>query len=275
MSQSLGNVQQCCMLIFSRPSSIKKIELEHKPGLHSLYYLSEEIVYLSIDHMSFAFFARLIDALELMRNGVKCFLVRKSGSWKGVTKRFSLLYNGKWLKNVEPTSSPSTASSSRQLCSSSSPRDKLCCLAREDVLRFLIGRLGALAPIPLTQISSLGAINPHYCHVEASVPAMEAIQKIPQDPCAVAVVKTTADGTRKILGDISTYKLWKCDYVSAAWALANLSAGRFVIGAGEKRTSIHISNAGTYHQPLLTHGRDRARGRRSSAAGASVSRRSR
>jgi hypothetical protein len=177
-------------------------------------------------------FFRLIDALELMRNGVKCFLVRKSGIWKGVTKRFSLLYNGKWLKNVEPTS-PSTASSSRQLCYSSSTRDKFCCLAREDVLRFLIGRLGALAPIPLTQISSLGAINPHYCHVEASAPAMEAIQKIPQDPCAVAVVETTPDGTRKILGDISTYKLWKCDYVSAAWALANLSAGQFVIGAGE------------------------------------------
>ncbi|KAI5002869.1 hypothetical protein ZWY2020_027519 [Hordeum vulgare] len=38
---------------------------------------------------------------------------------------------------------------------------------------------------------------------------------------------------RKIIGDISAYKLWKCDYVAAAWALANLSAGEFVIGAGE------------------------------------------
>ncbi|CAO2181920.1 unnamed protein product [Urochloa humidicola] len=177
---------------------------------------------------------RLIDALELMRHGVKRFLVRKSGSWKGITKRFSMLYNGKWLKNMESTS-PSAASSSRQLSSStgSASADKFCCLSREDVLRFLIGCLGALAPIPLTQISSLGAINPHYSSVEASAPAMEAVQKIPQDPCAVAVVETTADGTRKILGDISTYKLWKCDYVSAAWALANLSAGQFVIGADE------------------------------------------
>nr|ACL54738.1 unknown [Zea mays] len=147
---------------------------------------------------------RLIDALELMRHGVKRFLVRKSGSWKGITKRFSVLYN-----------------------------EKFCCLSREDVLRFLIGCLGALAPIPLTQISSLGAINPQYSYVEASAPAMEAIQKIPQDPCAVAVVETMPDGTRSILGDISTYKLWKCDYVSAAWALANLSAGQFVIGADE------------------------------------------
>ncbi|TVU36013.1 hypothetical protein EJB05_17923 [Eragrostis curvula] len=183
---------------------------------------------------------RLIDALELMRHGVKRFLVRKSGTWTGITKRFSVLYNGKWLKNMESTS-PSAASSSRQPSSASSSADKFCCLAREDVLRFLIGCLGALAPIPLTQISSLGAISPHYCHVEASVPAMEAIQKIPQDPSAVAVVETAPDGTRKILGDISTYKLWKCDYVSAAWALANLSAGQFVIGADENgSTSISI-----------------------------------
>ncbi|KAJ1286836.1 hypothetical protein BS78_03G382600 [Paspalum vaginatum] len=174
---------------------------------------------------------RLIDALELMRHGVKRFLVRKSGSWRGITKRFSVLYNGKWLKNMESTS-PSAASS-RQQSSSSGSADKFCCLSREDVLRFLIGCLGALAPIPLTQISSLGAINPQYIYVEASAPAMEAVQKIPQDPCAVAVVETTPDGARKILGDISAYKLWKCDYVSAAWALANLSAGQFVIGADE------------------------------------------
>lgn len=191
-------------------------------------------VLLPVTQINFFCFCRLIDALELMRHGVKRFLVRKSGSWKGITKRFSVLYNGKWLKNMESTS-PSAASSSRQLSSStgSASADKFCCLSREDVLRFLIGCLGALAPIPLTQISSLGAINPQYSYIEASAPAMEAVQKIPQDPCAVAVVETTPDGIRKILGDISTYKLWKCDYVSAAWALANLSAGQFVIGADE------------------------------------------
>ena len=111
--------------------------------------------------------------------------------------------------------------------------NRFCCLSREDILRFLIGCLGALAPIPLSPICSLGAINPHYCHVEASAPAMEAIQKIPRDPCGVAVVEMMPDGVRKIIGDISAYKLWKCDYVAAAWALANLSAGQFVIGADE------------------------------------------
>lgn len=212
----------------------KTSEREYRP-------LEQACIYFSVSEISFYWLARLIDALELMRLGVKRFLVRKSGSWKGITKRFSVLYNGKWLKNMESTSPSAASSSSRQLSSSSSSADKFCCLAREDVLRFLIGCLGALAPIPLTQISSLGAINPHYCHVEASVPAMEAIQKIPQDPCAVAVVETTPDGTHKILGDISTYKLWKCDYVSAAWALANLSAGQFVIGADENgSTSISV-----------------------------------
>ncbi|CAM0884370.1 unnamed protein product [Alopecurus aequalis] len=176
---------------------------------------------------------RLIDALELMRNGVKRFLVRKNGSWRGLTKRFSMLYNGKWLKNSESGSPSSASSSTRQVSPSIRSVDRFCCLSREDILRFLIGCLGALAPIPLSPICSLGAINPHYCHVEASAPAMEAIQKIPGDPCGVAVVETMPDGVRKIIGDISAYKLWKCDYIAAAWALANLSAGQFVIGADE------------------------------------------
>ncbi|VAH67788.1 unnamed protein product [Triticum turgidum subsp. durum] len=177
--------------------------------------------------------ARLIDALELMRHGVKRFLVRKNGSWTGITKRFSMLYNGKWMKNSESGSPSSAGSSSMQLSPFISCTERFCCLSREDILRFLIGCLGALAPIPLSPICTLGAINPHYCHVEASAPAMEAIQKIPGDPCGVAVVETTPDGVRKIIGDISAYKLWKCDYVAAAWALANLSAGQFVIGADE------------------------------------------
>lgn len=177
----------------------------------------------------------MIDALELMRNGVKRLLLRKNGSWTGLTKRFSMLYDGKWIKSSDSASASSPSSSSMHLCSpvAVSSVDRFCCLAREDILRFLIGCLGALAPIPLSRICTLGAINPNYCHVEASAPAMEAIQKIPRDPCGVAVVETMPDGVRKIIGDISAYKLWKCDYVAAAWALANLSAGQFVIGADE------------------------------------------
>lgn len=171
---------------------------------------------------------RLIDALEMMKQGVRRLLVRKSIAWKGFSKRFSVLYHGRWLKTVD-----SFSSSSNQLSLSPHPDENYCCLSREDVARFLIGCLGALAPIPLSSISALGAISPHYTHIEASTPALEAIKKIPHDPCAIAVVETYEDGTHKIIGEISSYKLWKCDYSAAAWGMGNLSAGQYVMGSEE------------------------------------------
>lgn len=179
---------------------------------------------------------RLIDALEMMKQGVRRLLVRKSLAWKGFTKRFSILYNGKWLKNID-TSSPGASSSGGQPSSSSLSDDKFCLLSREDVVRFIIGCLGALAPLPLSSISSLGAITPCYAYIEASSPALEAVRKIPQDPCAIAVVETNSDGTHKIIGDISACKLWKCDFLAAAWAMARLSAGQFVMGADDNGTT--------------------------------------
>nr|XP_009386039.1 PREDICTED: CBS domain-containing protein CBSX6-like [Musa acuminata subsp. malaccensis] len=180
---------------------------------------------------------RLIDALELMKLGVRCLLVRRSVACKGVSKPFSMLYNGKWLRNIETTKATSAATSSSPPSSSSLPQNNFCCLSREDVVRFLIGCLGALAPIPLSSITSLGAVDPHYSYVEALSPALEAIGKIPHGPCAIAVVETTSDGSHKILGDISAYELWKCDYVTTAWAMANLSAGQFAIGTDENGCS--------------------------------------
>lgn len=190
---------------------------------------------------SFHSFARLIDALEMMKHGVRRLLVPKSLGWRGMSKRFSILYNGKWLKNIDTTSSNSTnplVNTNRPSSSSTTTmRDKFCCLSREDVLRFLIGCLGALAPLPLSSISSVGAINPNYCFIEASSQAIEATRKIPHDPSAIAVVEPTSDGQYKIIGDISATKLWKCDYLAAAWALANLSAGQFVMGVEDNMTS--------------------------------------
>lgn len=179
---------------------------------------------------------RLIDALEMMKQGTKRLLVPKSLVWRGMSKRFSILYNGKWLKNVDPSggSSTNTLTLPNALrpspSSTSSIQDKFCCLSREDVLRFLIGCLGALAPLPLSSIASLGAVNPNYCWIDASCPATEAAKKLPHDPCAVAVVEETSDGQHKIIGEISSAKMWKCDYLSTARALANLSAGQFVMG---------------------------------------------
>ncbi|KAK1272326.1 CBS domain-containing protein CBSX6 [Acorus gramineus] len=186
---------------------------------------------------------RLIDTLEMMKQGVRRLLVRKNLAWKGMSKRFSILYNGKWLKNLDTSASnnaittTATSSDNNKPSSSSFHGNKFCCLSREDVLRFLIGCLGALAPIPLSSISSLGVINPHYSLIDASAPAIEATQNRPEDPCAVAVVESTPDDTLKIIGEISASKLWKCDYLGASWALANLSAGQFVMGVEDNTTT--------------------------------------
>ncbi|KNA25223.1 hypothetical protein SOVF_008440 [Spinacia oleracea] len=162
------------------------------------------------------------------------------------SKKFSILYNGKWLKNVETGNTNNTLANLNRPSSSTTniSRTKYCCLSREDVVRFLIGCLGALAPIPLSSISSLGAINPRYFSIEASLPAVEATTKLPHDPTAVAVVDPTPDGQHKIIGEISACKLWKCDYLAAAYALANLSAGQFVMGVEDNMSPRSVPDIG-------------------------------
>lgn len=174
--------------------------------------------------------ARLIDALEMMKQGVQRLLVRKSVAWRGVSKRFSILYGGKWLKNSDSFSTISPTTFNESSSPLTSKEDGYCCLSREDIVRFIIGFLGAIAPIPLSSISSLAAINDNYCFIEASSPALQILHNFPQNPSAAAVVEIAFDGARKIIGEISAYKLWKCDYVASAWAMANLSAGQFVMG---------------------------------------------
>ncbi|XP_057788824.1 CBS domain-containing protein CBSX6 [Salvia miltiorrhiza] len=196
---------------------------------------------------------RLIDALEMMKQGARRLLVPKSLVWRGMSKRFSILYNGKWLKNVDSfgAGSSTNALATRPSSSStSSIQDKFCCLSREDVLRFLIGCLGALAPLPLSPIASLEAVNPNYCWIEASSPAIDATKKLPNDPCAAAVVEPTPDGQHKILGEISLAKLWKCDYLSAAWALAKLSAGQFVMGVEDHMNSRSLPDIDTHRDEI-------------------------
>ncbi|XP_074321146.1 CBS domain-containing protein CBSX6 [Silene latifolia] len=190
---------------------------------------------------------RLIDALDMLKQGVKRLLVPKSVAWKCVSKKFSILYNGKWLKNIEAGNSANNLANLSRPSSSTNiniAKTKFCCLSREDVIRFLIGCLGALAPVPLTSISSLGAISPHYTSIEASHPAIESTQKLPLDPVTIAVVEPTPEGQYKIIGEISACKLWKCDYLAAAYALANLSAGQFVMGVEDNVTPRHVPDLG-------------------------------
>ncbi|GAA0185723.1 kinase modulator [Lithospermum erythrorhizon] len=176
-----------------------------------------------------------------MKQGVMRLLVPKSTVWRGMSKRFSVLYNGKWLKNADGSNSLLPVNFPSSSATTTIP-DKFHCLSREDVIRFLIGWLGALAPLPLSSISSLEAINPNYCFVEATCPAVDAPQKHPLDPCAIAVVETIPNDQHKIIGEISACKLWKCDYLAAGWALANLSAGQFVMGAEDTDSSVSLPN---------------------------------
>ncbi|CAM8931530.1 hypothetical protein QQ045_023842 [Rhodiola kirilowii] len=189
---------------------------------------------------------RLIDALELMKQGVRRLLVPKSVGWKGMSKRFSILYNGRWLNNIDTSSGDSAnaiLNTNKPTTSySTAIRDTFCCLSREDVIRFLIDCLGALAPLPLASISSLETINPNYSSIEASMPAINVTHKLPDDPTAVAIVEHAPDGQYRIIGEISASKLWKCDYLAAAWALANLTAGQFVMGVEDSMTSRNPPN---------------------------------
>lgn len=135
-------------------------------------------------------------------------------------------------RNPSPSPSPATRSPSTTL-----GRDRYCCLTREDIVRFLINCLGALAPIPMQSIASLGAISRAYSHVEDSSPAIGAAWELPSDPRAVAVVRTGHDGSRVILGEISGHKLWKKDYAAAAEAMATMSAMDFATGVDESGPS--------------------------------------
>ncbi|KAM0925163.1 hypothetical protein ACQ4PT_004391 [Festuca glaucescens] len=178
--------------------------------------------------------ARLIEIVELMKQGAKRVLVRKHiTEGCAVSKQpFAPFYKAP----LKITGTPRAATPQmirRSPSSSTLGYDKYCCLTREDIIRFLINCLGALAPIPLLSISSLGAISRSYCHVETSSPTIEAIWKIPSDPRAVAVVQTNKDGAHVILGEISAHKLWKRDYSAAADAMARLSALHFATGIDE------------------------------------------
>eukprot|EP01018_Ginkgo_biloba_P035317 Gb_19900 [translate_table: standard] len=180
---------------------------------------------------------RLVDALEIMKQGVRRLLVPRTVGWRGMSKRFSVLYNGKWLNPID---------------GEEAPNENWCCLSREDVIRFLIGCLGALAPIPLTSIQSLGAISKHVFTLDSRSPARDAIKVLRNDPQAIAVVENNdeSDGSGgfRIIGEISAFKLWKCDHVSAAWALTNLTAGEFVMGVED---IVQAWNPSSSREPIM------------------------
>nr|CAD1839077.1 unnamed protein product [Ananas comosus var. bracteatus] len=93
---------------------------------------------------------RLIDAIEMMAQGVRCLLVRKCSACSGISKRSSDLYSVKWLRNNENSLASSVTDAGPSY--SPTPCNNYCCLSQEDVVRFLIGRrLNALSPLRYLQ----------------------------------------------------------------------------------------------------------------------------
>nr|CAB3504075.1 unnamed protein product [Digitaria exilis] len=181
---------------------------------------------------------RLIEIVELMKQGARRILVRKNITEPCTVdkKPFAPFYKAVLKITGTPRAAAAAKQTLNRSTSSSSPTptfgcDRYCCLTREDIVRFLINCLGALAPTPLQSISSLGAVNRGYAHVEASSPAIEASWSVHStEPRAVAVVKTNRDGSHKVLADVSAHRLWRRDYVAAADAMASLSSLNFAAG---------------------------------------------
>ncbi|KAI4974806.1 hypothetical protein ZWY2020_048413 [Hordeum vulgare] len=152
--------------------------------------------------------ARLIEIMELMKQGAKRVLVRKNIT-EGCpinTQPFAPFYKAA----PKITGTPRAAATQTMSRSWSS--------------------------------STFGCDNHGYCHVDASSPAIEVVWRIPSDPRAVAVVRTNRDGSHVILGEISAHKLWKRDPVAAADAMARLSALHFATGIDENGAAPAAAN---------------------------------
>lgn len=180
----------------------------------------------------------MIEIVELMKQGARRVLVRKNITEACTVvdkKPFAPFYKAV----LKITGTPRAAASAKANVGRTPPPsttpsafgcDRYCCLTREDIIRFLINCLGALAPTPLQSISSLGAVNRGYAHVEASSPAIESSWRVPSEPRAVAVVQTNRDGSHMVLADVSAHRLWRRDYVAAADSMASLSSLNFAAG---------------------------------------------
>lgn len=167
---------------------------------------------------------RLIDALNLIKEGTRRLLVPLGSGSQRVSKRFSRgsfksSFSSKWL--IPPTL--------ELILSKPDKPVGYCCLSVEDVARFLLGCLGALAPFPLTSIDSQGIVNTTPPLIQCTDQAKKSLGVWPQAPAhteAVAVVQEVEDGRQLLVGEISAIRLVRCGF-RVAVALAALSAADF------------------------------------------------
>ncbi|KAJ8438247.1 hypothetical protein Cgig2_030612 [Carnegiea gigantea] len=98
-----------------------------------------------------------------------------------------------------------------------------CWLTQEDVIQFILSRIGLFTPIPNLSIETLGIIRTEILTVDYHAPAslaLDAIARALAEQTSVGVVDE--DGT--LVGEISPFTLCGCDETVAA-AIMTLSAG--------------------------------------------------
>ncbi|XP_021858237.2 CBS domain-containing protein CBSX5 [Spinacia oleracea] len=98
-----------------------------------------------------------------------------------------------------------------------------CWLTQEDVIQFILSRIGLFTPIPGMSVEELGIIQTNILAVDYHAPAVSALEAISQslvEQSSVGVVDE--DGV--LVGEISPFTLSSCDETVAA-ALMTLSSG--------------------------------------------------
>ena len=98
-----------------------------------------------------------------------------------------------------------------------------CCLTQEDVIQFILSRIGLFTPIPGLSVEELGIIQSKILTVDYHAPAKTALKAIEQsliEQTSVGVV----DEEGALVGEISPFTLCACDETVSA-AMVTLSSG--------------------------------------------------
>ncbi|XP_021754825.1 CBS domain-containing protein CBSX5-like [Chenopodium quinoa] len=126
-----------------------------------------------------------------------------------------------------------------------------CWLTPEDVIQFILSRIGLFTPIPSLSVEELGIIQTNILAVDYHAPAVTALEAIAQslvEQSSVGVVDE--DGV--LVGEISPYTLSACDETVAA-ALMTLSSGdlmSYIDWGGPPEDIVSVMKAGLKEKKL-------------------------
>lgn len=152
----------------------------------------------------------LLDTIDLILQGAQNLVVP--------IKSNTTMYSSK-RKQLQKSSSLSISSTSHN-------GQEFCWLTQEDVIRFILGSIALLSPIPTLSIDTLGIITHEFLAVNYHSPASSATGAISQsllEQTSVAIL----DDDGNLIGELSPFTLTSCDETLAA-AITTLSAGELM-----------------------------------------------